>query len=403
MVKKQAVLFFLMAILLFRMTPAFAELLGLQGDVRYYRSNGKLGLADEFGHEITSSLWAEAYPFEFGLAVVSMGDRYGVIDKTGREVIPCQWDHVVVCEKAIIVGNENGEQLLNHGGAPISPVYPMIYENQGTFVISDFANYGLLDAEGNELLSMRWSSIGEVTDHWAVVADDNYKCNIINIYTGEFLLTEWADNCTGFSNGWAACLINDDVFFIDAYRNTISTEYTYFDWFPRSGVFAVRDNREHWFLYIPEQKHAAYIRADQVLPPSEGLAPICIDGKWGYCDIDGQVIIPCAYDAVGSFVNGRAYVQTGELYFYIDQKGERVGSQGYLFANPFSEGYAACVDVQTELEGFIDPNGNWYIEPQYRFTGSTWFNNGTCILSTINHETVILNLHREILSYFTMN
>ena len=401
MYQKYAALLYFLAFFLFQSVIASAELLGLQDDVRYYYSNGRLGLADESGTHLTDAVYEEAYPFEFELAVVCRDGQYGVIDKMGCEIVQCEWDSVIICENAIIVETENGQQLLNHCGIPISDVYPLIYENLEYFVISNYAYYGLIDTEGNEVLSMCWSSIGSSTDGLAVVANEDYKCNILMIESGDFLLADWVDNCTVFSDGWSACLNDDKVFFVDRHGSIIATSYTYVDWYPEGGEFVVQDEQGQWYLFNPAEQRTTSVSAETVLLPREGLAPVQINGKWGYCDLSGMLVIPCIYDSVSSFRNGRAYVNIGDFYYYITSDGECIGNQAYLFANPFSEGYAACLDINTEKVGFIDLDGNWYIEPQYLFNGSTWFSDGVCILSLPDEQTVVINLQGDILSIFT--
>jgi hypothetical protein len=59
---------------------------------------------------------------------------------------------------------------------------------------------------------------------------------------------------------------------------------------------------------------------------SEGLARIERDGKYGFIDQTGKVVIPLKYDKADSFYNGVAGVldrSTGEA-FYINRQGERL-------------------------------------------------------------------------------
>ena len=40
------------------------------------------------------------------------------------------------------------------------------------------------------------------------------------------------------------------------------------------------------------------------------LAAVKQDGKWGYIDQKGNVVIPCIYEDADSFQNGHAFVKT---------------------------------------------------------------------------------------------
>ena len=57
---------------------------------------------------------------------------------------------------------------------------------------------------------------------------------------------------------------------------------------------------------------------------SEGLAGVQKNGKWGFIDKTGKLIIPLEYDYVSSFSKATAYVKKDGREFYINPKGECV-------------------------------------------------------------------------------
>ncbi len=56
---------------------------------------------------------------------------------------------------------------------------------------------------------------------------------------------------------------------------------------------------------------------------TDGLIPIVDNesGKVGYLDIEGKIVLPCAYDQGSPFYDGVAYVVTGDTAAYIDRSG----------------------------------------------------------------------------------
>ena len=58
------------------------------------RLNDKWGYIDKTGKEVTPLKYDTAYDFSGGLACVKLDDQYGFIDKTGKEVIPLRYDDV---------------------------------------------------------------------------------------------------------------------------------------------------------------------------------------------------------------------------------------------------------------------------------------------------------------------
>ncbi len=113
---------------------------------------------------------------------------------------------------------------------------------------------------------------------------------------------------------------------------------------------------------------ATYIEAipfiyDEALDFSDGLAAVCLNGKWGYIDKTGAEIIPPIYSVAQPFSEGLAVVglEADGLVGYIDKTGVEVIPPTFNGANPFSEGLAAVqIGDDKGLEPeifFIDKTG----------------------------------------------
>lgn len=57
-----------------------------------------------------------------------------------------------------------------------------------------------------------------------------------------------------------------------------------------------------------------------------GLARVRLNGKWGFVNCEGEMVIPCVFDYADQFgfITGMATVQKGENLFMIDTKGKYV-------------------------------------------------------------------------------
>ncbi len=109
---------------------------------------------------------------------------------------------------------------------------------------------------------------------------------------------------------------------------------------------------------------------DTVYNYSEGLARITIDGKNGYLDKNGKLVIDCKYDEAMDFSDGLACVgisdpsgktndwgQVVKLYGFIDKKGNTVIDFKYDKALSFSEGIAP-VYTGEEVEYYVNDTFN---------------------------------------------
>ncbi len=109
---------------------------------------------------------------------------------------------------------------------------------------------------------------------------------------------------------------------------------------------------------------------------SEGLAPFeDKTGKWGFIDPKGKVVILPTFDWALSFREERALIQIKDKWGYIDRTGKVIVKPQFDHAGSFSEGLAqvqlymvndAYADKrQTYKSGYIDKNGVWIIEPKW--------------------------------------
>lgn len=94
-----------------------------------------------------------------------------------------------------------------------------------------------------------------------------------------------------------------------------------------------------------------------------GLAPVMKDGKYGFIDTAGKLVIPAVYETVGNFREGLAYVQLEGKYGFIDSSGRMVIEPQYENVNYFTQG-KALVWVDGKI-GIIDPDNSMLVEPQY--------------------------------------
>lgn len=108
-------------------------------------------------------------------------------------------------------------------------------------------------------------------------------------------------------------------------------------------------------------------RFDGARPFCEGLAGVKVRGKWGYIDETGETVIEPRFDEVEHFSEGVALVRAGEKWGYLDRTGQVFIKPRFDCAKRFFEGLAA-VEVAGKW-GYIDRTGRMAIEPRYDVTG----------------------------------
>jgi len=82
------------------------------------------------------------------------------------------------------------------------------------------------------------------------------------------------------------------------------------------------------------------------------------EGKWGYADKTGNLVIAYQYDDASDFSNGLGVVVDGDWYGAIDATGETIVPFKYDYLGDFSDGLSLFSKNRNGLLGFIDIKGN---------------------------------------------
>lgn len=125
---------------------------------------------------------------------------------------------------------------------------------------------------------------------------------------------------------------------------------------------------------------------------SEGLAYVVVDGKWGFIDRTGTVVIQPQFDDAGCFRNGIAPVEKNKKWGYVDQKGNVVIDFVWDWASDFYENRALVMSGR--LWGYIDTKGSVVIKPQFDLAHS--FSDGLALVASRNNRQRAIDLRGYI-------
>ena len=121
-----------------------------------------------------------------------------------------------------------------------------------------------------------------------------------------------------------------------------------------------------------EAKHKAEEERQKKLKELENLElkPVEKNGKYGFADDSGKVMIPCQWNYAVTFTEGLARVRDEHMRWgFINKKGEVVIPCKWKNAFPFSEGLAAVLDFN-EKWGFVDKSGRLVIPCKWDYVTS---------------------------------
>lgn len=195
------------------------------------KRDGKYGFVNETGEEVIPCTYRWAGNFSGGLALVMSGEKYGYIDTTGAEAIPFIYDKVwefdAKAERALVM-RDGVYYYVDRAGNEIRYDFPDVFNyKEGVAAVMADGGYALIDNTG------------------AVITANRY----------------------------------DDMDF-------------------NSGL--------------------------RYLEFNDSLAPVCREGKWGFVDTTGAEAIACRYDEVVEFHEGFAAVSRDGMWGMINTVGEEV-------------------------------------------------------------------------------
>lgn len=93
------------------------------------------------------------------------------------------------------------------------------------------------------------------------------------------------------------------------------------------------------------------------------LKPVHKEGKWGFNDTAGQLVVSAKYDGVSNFTNGLAPVALNNKWGFINESGQEVVAPSYDAVANLRSGYAPI--LKGNKWGMIDQNGKEVIETIY--------------------------------------
>lgn len=306
----------------------FHEGMALVSDNRGY------GYINSEGKEVIPCQYKMALPFSEDLAAVKdkKTDKWGYINKKGEIVIPFQyryprsftegyafvekeenkWSYIDTKGKNIIPWDDyfTGYNFFVNGLAQIKSggkygfinyngkiVIPCIFDHASYFygkyaVVEKDKNYGVINREGKYVINPTYSWISSIVDSYVFVKNNNLN-GVVDISGKQIIPCEYSSIIK---------YAGDNIFIVrTADKNGL--------------------NQKFGFKHANGQDVTKY-EYDEAYGFKLGLASVKKDGKWGFINKEGDVVIPFDYDDSRDFEDdGMAFVMLGGLWASIDTNG----------------------------------------------------------------------------------
>ena len=307
-------------------------------------------------------------PDNGGLYPISANGKYGYMDRTGKTVIPPQFDAALDFSEGLAVvkvGTKYG-YTNTQGTVVITPQFEGASRfQQGRAAVKLGKTYGFVDTDGKYISSPTFSWAGMFSGNLAPVKTADGKCGFVD-RSGK-LVPALLDKCAAFAlRPW-----------LQSPDGTTDSGFT-------EGLAPVASG-ETWGYIDTAGKWIINPQFEAAGCFGEGLAPVTVGRRTGYIDRRGKFVINPQYDQGDEFYEGCARFSEKDKFGFIDKTGRVVVEAKFLKAGHFSDGLAP---VKTDDGwGFIDQTGKLVITPQ--FDMATHFQNELAFVRALGKEAYI--------------
>jgi hypothetical protein len=370
--------------------PRFEQAREFHEDLAIVELGGKLGFIDKRGTFVVEQIFYFINDFaDVGLAADLTSDKndalkYGFINKSGKFVIEPAFDTANVFKEGLadVELNEKWGFINEKGEVVIEPQFDVILRG---FDANDLAQVaiddklGVIDKKGEWIVEAKYKWLTDFNANgWALgdrgkkdeLDDPDGKYDTFGVgfldKNGEFAVEKDFINLISFDQqiGVATVLLkNGEKAFINKKRERVKLKFdAIYDF--KAGLAAFELNGKRGF--INEEGNVVIEPAfEYALDFDEnGLAFAKINGKWGLIDKAGKFVVEAKFDddrfVDYVFSNDLAAMKSGDKWGYIDASGEFAIEPQFFAADSFDKNVGlAYVKIDAwKKRGFIDKKGN---------------------------------------------
>ena len=331
------------------------------------------------------------------LAIVRLNNKYGVIDRKGREIVPTIYEYITDYRKGwAIVTLPGGSKSWIDTKGTIIPLEEHPLYKQASPEKEKEKTQEKSDNNSREISSQKKesSSLIEKTQPQNLKRKNLWIAGILAIVIGIgfFLLVRNQKNI----NSEVLLPDNNEVAKNKAeiIKQDIYIKYDYVSKYSYSGLLAVKKNNK-WGFINKEGKETTSLKYDEIGFLIEGMIGVMLDNKWGFIDEEGNEVISLKYDQVYRFKEGMAGVRLGYGWGFINKEGKEIVPLIYESVGSFSDNLAKV--KRGGKWGFINKEGEEIVPFKYDYADD--FTEGLARVKLNNKWGFIDKTGKEIISF----
>lgn len=319
--------------------------------------DGFYGFINLKGQYVINPIYSEANSFveNNDLTVVKRNLKYGYVNKDGKEVIPCQFENAYQFSNGLAVVKIGGKYgfINSKGKFEVNPIYDYAesFKNNKVSVvgkrIDDEMMYAIVSKSGDLLTDFMLNQV-YTNEDYVITFDGTYygfcKLDLVPLFKTDYQIAGFPINLSSFDD------IDEKLI---PFRNNETYKYGFLNMDGQVVIEAKYDIVDNFY---------------------DGLALVKFDGKYGFIDAKGKLVIANTYDHVNSFSEGYAVVSNDDKFGLIDKAGKVVVEIKYARLSDVNNGLICFSTTDSDLIGYMDVNGKVVIPQEYAQIGELGLN-----------------------------
>lgn len=334
-----------------------------------FMQNGKKGVIKDSKIIIKPRFQSVVYYDVSNIFIVCKNKKYGFYNSEGDEILKPNYPSYSVAGNYISVKDDKGDMILYdiHGNIVNTNTYKSITEtnNPSYFIAQDENGYYSIISKDFQI-GNKYTSLTYAFDNFFIVTTEDNLYGVIDVYAGLEIAPEY-DVIIPLENVHALEARKGTT--VDIYSEKIEKILT----MENAVVEAVGEE----YISIYSKNELKYInKVGEIVPNTEVYKDLKLysyqadDGKWGYADKDGNIVVDCKYDVVTELNEyGFAGIFQENKWGVIDEKGNVVVVPTYEIETYYSPSFVGkylleevetvyCTEISEDAPTFINQSSS---------------------------------------------
>lgn len=293
--------------------------------------NGQYGVLKKSKNIINLSFRQINYNVDNEVFVVNRNNKYGIYNKKGEEVIEPKYTEIDFKGMYVYTKLADEEKYYYLDGKEADNNYKNIAKVEDTnyyITVSKENLYGIIDNNKNILTSNKYAYIEYLFDNYFVIYDNKNKLGIIDVNDNKKIESEYN----------SLSRIGDFKLIKGEKTQNGKTTVDIFDSNLNKAISLEDADIEIYndYIRVSNDKEIKYINSEGNITTNNeiykenNILTTIKDGKWGYVNRDGNVVVECAYDYATELNSyGYATINKNGKWGSVDKEGKIIVEPTY--------------------------------------------------------------------------